>query len=313
MAFPPDVAEQALLACARYCCLCHKFCGNKIETHHILQGGPDTLENCIPLCFDCHADVGAYNAQHPRGRKFSATELRGHRDRWYQLVKSGKYLLAGGFVPGEKADLRYAMKSVGSGRLPVIWAEVINTGACPLYIKQVSLGWQLAGDKGGGVSLTLLETNEDWKMPLPPGLNREYHGSIEPLLFSHGTEFRPYRDVWISVETPKGEIQKVVGLAGMFSPQLLSMLQISPEMHVVGEYLYPTRPQQTAALLCPGNSLVAPVPPTYLAAASTHRRCEERTVLSPQPRKLCDQTSGSSIESSSVKQGAENIFSNSET
>jgi hypothetical protein len=57
MAFPPEVAEQALLACARYCCLCHKFCGNKIETHHIVQGGGDTFENCIPLCFDCHAEV----------------------------------------------------------------------------------------------------------------------------------------------------------------------------------------------------------------------------------------------------------------
>ena len=32
-----------------------------MELHHIKQvayGGEDTFENCIPLCFDCHADMG---------------------------------------------------------------------------------------------------------------------------------------------------------------------------------------------------------------------------------------------------------------
>ena len=91
MGFPSDVAEKALLDCGRHCCLCHKFCGIKIELHHIIQkadGGQDTYENCIPLCFDCHAEVKAYNPKHPKGRKFTVSELRGHRDKWYERVKS---------------------------------------------------------------------------------------------------------------------------------------------------------------------------------------------------------------------------------
>jgi 5-methylcytosine-specific restriction endonuclease McrA len=78
MGFSKETAERALIASRRSCCICHKFCGSKIELHHISQkadGGDDSFENCIPLCFDCHADVGSYNAQHPKGRKYSKAEL----------------------------------------------------------------------------------------------------------------------------------------------------------------------------------------------------------------------------------------------
>ncbi|MCW5211692.1 HNH endonuclease [Desulfobulbus sp. TB] len=62
-----------------------------MELHHISQrakGGKDTLENCIPLCFNCHAEVGNYNTEHPKGRKFSPAELKKHRDAWFAQVKS---------------------------------------------------------------------------------------------------------------------------------------------------------------------------------------------------------------------------------
>jgi len=89
MAFPDLVSEKVLLDCGRCCCICHKFCGFKIELHHIIQkaeGGADTYENCIPLCFDCHAEVKAYNPRHPKGRKYTDSELKQHRDRWYGKV-----------------------------------------------------------------------------------------------------------------------------------------------------------------------------------------------------------------------------------
>ena len=35
MGFPQSVAEKALVACGRCCCICHVFCGTKIELHHI--------------------------------------------------------------------------------------------------------------------------------------------------------------------------------------------------------------------------------------------------------------------------------------
>lgn len=91
MSFPKDVGELALLLCGRCCCICHKFCGTKIELHHIVpqaDGGADTVENCIPLCFDCHAEATHYNPDHPKGRRFSSTELKRHRDAWFSSVKS---------------------------------------------------------------------------------------------------------------------------------------------------------------------------------------------------------------------------------
>lgn len=60
-----------------------------MEVNHIVpeaEGGPDSLDNAIPLCFDCHAEVGHYNLQHPKGNKFTPNELRAHRDSWYAKV-----------------------------------------------------------------------------------------------------------------------------------------------------------------------------------------------------------------------------------
>lgn len=84
MAFTEIAAREALVRSGRCCCICHRFCGTKIELHHITpieQGGDDSFENCIPLCFDCHADIGHYNDKHPRGRKYGPAELRQRRDR----------------------------------------------------------------------------------------------------------------------------------------------------------------------------------------------------------------------------------------
>lgn len=79
MSFPPSVRVQALVACGRYCCLCHKFKGLKIELHHIVQeseGGEDTFENCVPLCFGCHGDMKSIDHNHPKGSKYTPQELR---------------------------------------------------------------------------------------------------------------------------------------------------------------------------------------------------------------------------------------------
>lgn len=89
MSFPLKVKEQVLVASGRHCCLCHKFCGLKIELHHVVQkaeGGTDTFENCIALCFDCHADMRSYDHNHPKGTKYTPNELRRHRDLWYRKV-----------------------------------------------------------------------------------------------------------------------------------------------------------------------------------------------------------------------------------
>lgn len=89
--FPRDQVDELLVACHRRCCICYKFCGVKIETDHIVpvaDGGPDTIDNAIPVCFECHADIHAYNDRHPRGRKYRPEELRKQKDQWLEICQN---------------------------------------------------------------------------------------------------------------------------------------------------------------------------------------------------------------------------------
>lgn len=92
MAFSEEVKIKAMVACGRRCCICHKFCGNNMEVHHIkaqADGGDNSFENAIPLCIDCHAIVRQYDPKHPKGIKFSERELIQHRDVWYKHIQQG--------------------------------------------------------------------------------------------------------------------------------------------------------------------------------------------------------------------------------
>jgi hypothetical protein len=89
MGFSPKVKEEALKRSARHCSVCHRYKGVKMEVHHLIQeadGGPNTLENAIPLCFDCHSDAGHFNNRHPKGSKLSIPGLTKSRDSWYNFV-----------------------------------------------------------------------------------------------------------------------------------------------------------------------------------------------------------------------------------
>jgi hypothetical protein len=91
MGFSPEIKQKVLVASARHCCVCHRYKGIKMEVHHLIQeadGGPNTFENAIPLCFDCHSDAGHYNDRHPKGTKFSISELTYARDAWYEFVRN---------------------------------------------------------------------------------------------------------------------------------------------------------------------------------------------------------------------------------
>jgi len=90
MTFKRSDADQLLAKCHRRCCICHRFCGVKIELHHIVptgSGGSDSIENAVPVCFECHAEIELYNDAHPRGRKFHTEELRIHKAQWLDVCK----------------------------------------------------------------------------------------------------------------------------------------------------------------------------------------------------------------------------------
>jgi len=90
--FAPEVKARIFIRSARICCLCYKQCGTNIEAAHIVaeaEGGGGDDENAIPLCFDCHQEIGAYDIRHPKGNRFSTNELKARRDQLYRLVESG--------------------------------------------------------------------------------------------------------------------------------------------------------------------------------------------------------------------------------
>jgi hypothetical protein len=68
-----------------------------MELDHIEQkggGGSDNIDNAIPVCFECHAEIHSYNDKHPRGRKFRPEELRGHKKQWLDLCKKHPEIFA---------------------------------------------------------------------------------------------------------------------------------------------------------------------------------------------------------------------------
>ena len=89
--FSRDEVACLLVRCHRRCCICHRFCGVKMETDHIEQATESqdhSIANAIPVCFDCHAEIHAYNTSHPRGRRITRDELRMHRDQWLHICET---------------------------------------------------------------------------------------------------------------------------------------------------------------------------------------------------------------------------------
>lgn len=90
--FSQEDKEKILLWCDRHCCLCGKPCGLDIEIAHIIPKSSNTAENkeksdidnAIPLCFNCHAAIGRYRSDHPKGTKYKNTELKTRREQIYE-------------------------------------------------------------------------------------------------------------------------------------------------------------------------------------------------------------------------------------
>lgn len=84
--FSEDVKLKCLLWSDRHCCLCGKQCGVDIEIAHIdsEEKGGDNIDNAIPLCYDCHAKIGRYRREHPKGNKYRPKELKARREQIYE-------------------------------------------------------------------------------------------------------------------------------------------------------------------------------------------------------------------------------------
>lgn len=111
--FSEEIKMKCLLWCNRHCCLCGKPCGTNIEVAHIIPKGEkksEDIDNAIPLCYECHGEIGRYNTKHPRGNKYRANELKARRDQIYEeqtrhLVPPIHYEITQDLPNGQKRSL----------------------------------------------------------------------------------------------------------------------------------------------------------------------------------------------------------------
>ncbi len=57
----------------------------------------DSIDNAIPVCFECHAEIHSYNDKHPRGRKFTSDELRAHKQQWLSICRDNPEALVNAY------------------------------------------------------------------------------------------------------------------------------------------------------------------------------------------------------------------------
>lgn len=145
MAFDSGQVADLLAKCHRRCCICHRFCGFKMETDHMQptgEGGKDDIDNALPVCFECHAEIHCYNTDHPRGRKFTERELREHKDQWLNICENNPEIFSQPFQSSDAGplnslidELEYniiACECLGSSLSTSQFDEAIRRGAISL-------------------------------------------------------------------------------------------------------------------------------------------------------------------------------------
>ena len=99
------------------------------------KGGSDLIKNAIPLCFECHAEVHTYNTEHPRGRKFTPSELRKHKKQWLSICAAQPGALLAPMVP---ADVGPVQALVDELTLNAVLLEGFNAASmCELHDHQL--------------------------------------------------------------------------------------------------------------------------------------------------------------------------------
>lgn len=150
MSFKQTDIDKLLTECHRRCCVCHKFCGFKIEVHHIelkSEKGCDDIKNGIPLCFECHAEAVCYNPKHPKGRKYTENELLNHKKQWLSLCKERPEILVGsprdrdiGPLEGMVLELEFNLKAAKLAEGAYPWERVGASLKYSQYEKAISEG-----------------------------------------------------------------------------------------------------------------------------------------------------------------------------
>lgn len=99
-------SADVLFKCGRHCCICRRFRPTMLQVHHIIErqdGGTDEIDNLMAVCLTCHSDA---HTTGPFARRFTADELKQHRNRVYEMVRNGTLVPPNDdAIPAMPADL----------------------------------------------------------------------------------------------------------------------------------------------------------------------------------------------------------------
>lgn len=140
MAFDRSEVSRLLVECHRRCCICHRFCGVKIETDHIVPNndlGTDDIDNAIPVCFECHAEIHSYNERHPRGRKYMPEELKRHKEQWLKICREKPEVLIVTHMRSDVGPLQALIDELEFNSIVAEFIQPIEIG-CLFKLEQFS-------------------------------------------------------------------------------------------------------------------------------------------------------------------------------
>jgi len=100
-------------------------------------------DSAIPLCFDCHGEIGRYAAKHPKGLRYNKDELKQRREQVYEANTRHLVPAVAPWVhqgPNKEVQLPRVLFSLGT------------SGGFPPAKARVNITVFLGGKKLGGVN-----------------------------------------------------------------------------------------------------------------------------------------------------------------
>lgn len=135
MSVPQHLADALLVKCGRRCCICRRFDPLHLQVHHIVpqsQGGTDDPDNLIAVCLTCHSDIHAKTAL---SRRFTAQELRGHREALIAMVAEGRLLEGSGADAGFQGLIDSIVIALGPSQITqALGGEALSPDAVQMLL-----------------------------------------------------------------------------------------------------------------------------------------------------------------------------------
>jgi len=111
-----------------------------------------------------------------------------------------------------------------------LFLDIWNNGEVPVYIKSVALAWKGQDSQGHDTTTQLMfKPCPEKRGPLQPGEGRSFILPDSPPHFLEAPSKQPEDNLWVSVQSPKGEVLRLKG--DEVRPLLVELVKRPREKH----------------------------------------------------------------------------------